>query len=79
MRTTKKLQSGVYIHIATKKYITSFVGEISTVWNIWNDENFCNEFAIGFNTKWQAVDYLDSIISKIKEDEKQVNKICNNK
>tara|TARA_R110000868_G_scaffold154729_1_gene380833 strand:+ start:986 stop:1234 length:249 start_codon:yes stop_codon:yes gene_type:complete len=56
---TKKLFQGHYLHLETNKHISSCVGENYTTWNIWNDATLCDEFAIGFNTKWQAVKYLD--------------------
>jgi len=67
-KQTKKLFQGHYLHLETKKHISSCIGEIYTSWNIWNDETLCDEFAIGFNTKWQAVEYLN----KLSE-----NKNCN--
>lgn len=58
---TKKLSQGHYLHLETKKHISSWVGDLYTTWNIWNDEHLCDEFAIGFNCKWQAVLYLNEI------------------
>jgi hypothetical protein len=61
MTTTKKIRTRLYLHINSNKYISSFVGCSSTLWNIFNDEYLCDEFAIGFNTKWQAIEYLNSL------------------
>jgi hypothetical protein len=58
---TKKILIGLYLHLNSKKYISAWVGPTSTVWNIFNDRELCDEFEIGFNTKWQAVEFLDSL------------------
>ena len=64
MKKTKKIHQGLYLHLETSKYITAFVGSSSTCWNIFNDRDCVDEFWIGFNTKWQAVEYLDTLIEK---------------
>ena len=62
MSDTKRLSKGLYIHIKTGKYIALWEGELSDAWNVWNDENLCSEFAVGyFLTKWQCVEYLNEI------------------
>jgi hypothetical protein len=66
MAATKKIRNGVYLHIATKKYIRSRKGSIRTMWNIWNDKSAIDEFAIGFHTKSEAVEFLDSLAKKKK-------------
>jgi hypothetical protein len=61
MKLTKKISNGVYFHLTTEKYVSAFVGCSSTVWNIFNDEDLCDEFAIGFHTKKEAVEYLNGL------------------
>jgi|LakMenE01Jun11ns_1017448.scaffolds.fasta_scaffold9672822_3 hypothetical protein len=61
---TKKLYQGHYLHLETKKHISACVGDLYTTWNIWNDEHLCDEFAIGFNSKWQAVEFLNKLSEK---------------
>lgn len=59
---TKKVYQGLYIHIKSGKYISLFKGDLSDTWNIFNDRELCDEFAVGyFQTKWQCVEYLDSL------------------
>jgi len=58
---TKKISEGLYLHLSTKKYVSSFVGCSSTIWNIFNDENLSCEFAIGFNKKYQAIEFLNNL------------------
>jgi len=61
MTSTKKVYQGLYIHIKSGKYIAIRIGDQSNTWNIWNDTYLCDEFAIGFTTKWECVEYLDSL------------------
>jgi hypothetical protein len=61
MTATKKIIVGLYLHLKSQKYVSANVGDLSTVWNIFNDRDLCDEFEIGFNTKWQAVEYLNSL------------------
>jgi hypothetical protein len=59
--TTKKIEAGLYLHIQSKKYISAWVGKTSTIWNLFNDIELCDEFQIGFNTKWQAIEFLNNL------------------
>lgn len=54
----KRLQKGFYYSPDTNKWIAKVEGEIENYWNIWNDENVTEEFAIGFNTLNDAVEFL---------------------
>ena len=60
---TKKIYSGLYLHIATNKYISIWKGEQSTLWHIWNDIERCEEFAMSFLTKADAIEFLDYLIN----------------
>lgn len=57
---SKKIANGLYQHKSTGKFISAFYGEIETIWNIWNDVNCINEFAVGFATKSEAIEYLNT-------------------
>ena len=56
-KVSKKIAYGIYIYQGL--YISVYEGTISRVWNIYNDDSLINEFAIGFNTKKEAMEYID--------------------
>ena len=56
---TKKVSFEVYQHLATKLYISKCYGY--ALWNIWYDADRMQEHSIGFDTKWQAVEFLDNL------------------
>lgn len=61
---TKKISEGHYMHVSTKKHISAHYGCSDTIWNIYNDDTLCDEFAIGFRTKSDAINYLNSLTIK---------------
>ena len=53
---TKKICKGVYK--LRGFYISAYYGEIETVWNIYTDSHLINEYAVGFNTKKECIEFL---------------------
>ena len=54
---SKKITSGIYLYKG--KYISSLRGTSETIWNIFNDKNLIDEYAIGFLSKKQAMSFID--------------------
>lgn len=60
----KKLYSGHYLHVPTQKHITLWQGDKSRFWSIFHDSTLCDEMCIGFNTKRQAIEYLNNLMNE---------------
>jgi hypothetical protein len=54
---SKKLYFGCYAYKGL--YISVYEGTISRVWNIFKDEDLIYEYAVGFDTKREALAYID--------------------
>lgn len=54
--TSKKVYQGLYLCLG--KYISVYQGTSHNVWNIFNDYHCTDEYAVGFYTKQQAMEYL---------------------
>lgn len=61
---TRKIMQGHYVHIASGLHITLVEAQYP-YWNIWRDEHLTKEYATGFHTKWQAIEYIDTFFKKI--------------
>ncbi len=59
MASTRKISPGHYLHIASGLHIVWCMGDASGYWNIWEDEGCTQEWSIGLNTKWQAIERIE--------------------
>jgi len=55
---SKKIANGIYLYKG--KYISSWRGTSQTIWNIFNDKYLLNEYAIGFDSKKEAMSFIDN-------------------
>jgi hypothetical protein len=59
---SKRIAYGIYLY--KDLYISVYEGNIQRVWNIYSDSDLLDEFAVGFNTKKEAMEYIDKSIKK---------------
>jgi hypothetical protein len=58
---TKRIREGVYLHIASNKYISKQEGIIKNWWNVYDDKYLEKEFQDGFDLKSEAIIYLNKL------------------